>query len=447
MECSLKNLSKLIKTNLFKGTIILTSSMFLIRIIGFLFRIFLIGHIGEEGLGLFQLILPVQVIGFSLCIAGFETAIAKMVSEQKDDYSKIIIFKKLIYLSIITSIVFAMLIFVFSDYIAYRFLLEPRCEKMIKYLSIVFPFAVVHSCICSFYIAKKIPSLSAISTLVEQIVRVLMIFILIFILKKCHYTINPVVVVYGSIAGEISAAVFCYVKFYKDYSKILLQISKRKLNFDASIPDKKEIVSYVVPLTSNKLMLSVLQSIQSIMIPLQLTKYGVTNTEALSVYGIVLGLILPLICFPGSLINSLGKLLLPKISFLHANKKNEEIKKYISSIIASCFIYGVLCFVFFYLCSNLICHILFKNNYGIYIRLLSFSCPFIFLSVILINILNGLGKTKTAFIHSVFSTLIQLGSIIYLVPVIGITGFIIGITLSYVLVTILNYASIVKALM
>ena len=74
----------LLKSVVIKGTIILTAAGILSRVIGFFYRIFLTRLIGAEGMGLFQMIMPVAGIVFAVCSAGVQTAISKFCAERKD---------------------------------------------------------------------------------------------------------------------------------------------------------------------------------------------------------------------------------------------------------------------------------------------------------------------------------------------------------------------------
>ena len=75
------NLSRMIKNPLVIGTLFLTISGALSRIIGFFYRIFLSHTIGAEGVGIYQLIFPVYVLCFALTSAGIQSAISKYVAE------------------------------------------------------------------------------------------------------------------------------------------------------------------------------------------------------------------------------------------------------------------------------------------------------------------------------------------------------------------------------
>ena len=59
------------------GTIILTLTGLLSRLIGFFYRIYLSRLFGEEGMGVYQLLSPVLSLTFSVTAAGLQTAISK----------------------------------------------------------------------------------------------------------------------------------------------------------------------------------------------------------------------------------------------------------------------------------------------------------------------------------------------------------------------------------
>ena len=65
------------------GTIILTATGLITRVIGFFYRIYLSRLFGEEGMGIYQLLSPALSLSFSLTAAGYQTAISKYVAAQK----------------------------------------------------------------------------------------------------------------------------------------------------------------------------------------------------------------------------------------------------------------------------------------------------------------------------------------------------------------------------
>ena len=59
------------------GTLLLTGTGFLCRILGFFYRIFLSRTIGAEGLGIYNMVHPVFGICFSLCAGSLQTALSQ----------------------------------------------------------------------------------------------------------------------------------------------------------------------------------------------------------------------------------------------------------------------------------------------------------------------------------------------------------------------------------
>mgnify|MGYP000511984051 CR=1 FL=1 len=100
---------------------------------------------------------------------------------------------------------------------------------------------------------------------------------------------------------------------------------------------------------------------------------------------------------------------------------------------------GSLCTTVFYFGGNFAGTILFHNtDAGLYIRTLSFICPFLYTNIALTSILNGLGKTGTTLVHSVLGILLRISFVIFAIPVLGIRGYLYGLLLSEILLSLLH---------
>ena len=66
------------KQNFIKGTFILTCTGLASRVIGFFYRIFLSHSIGAQGLGLYQLMVPLQNLVLALTTSGIQTALNRL---------------------------------------------------------------------------------------------------------------------------------------------------------------------------------------------------------------------------------------------------------------------------------------------------------------------------------------------------------------------------------
>ncbi len=425
---------------LIMGTLILTITGFITRIIGFYYRIYLTRLFGEEGMGIYQLLNPVLALSFSLTAAGYQTAISKLVAERSAGRSGSLFQPMLAGLSISLplSLLCNAVIFYLADIIGTCLLLEPRTVSMLRILSFSIPLGAVHSCINGYFYGKKKTSVPAASQLLEQISRVGCVFaVSAYALSRGEVpTIN--VAVLGLTFGElismlisVGAIYVCYAKEHhaSDSLPPVRSRSPRHL-----LPTYISILSMALPLTANRIVLNLLQSIESVSIPAKLKVYGYDTSGALSVYGVLTGMAMPLIFFPNALTGSVAVLLLPIISENNALGNMDAVKKAIFRTMKYCGALGFVCMCVFCLFGDLIGTTLFDSKLaGHFIRTLGFICPFIYLDTTLSSILQGLGKAGSIFAMNVISLLVRLAFIFLAVPRVGITGFLWGMLASQLL--------------
>lgn len=298
------------KNAVFKGTIILTFAGVISRVIGFFYRIFLTRQIGSEGMGLFQLVTPILGISFALCSAGIQTAISRF-SAAKEKKSAWLTAG--LVLALPTAIAFSFFTYFYAEFIACRILLNSNCTPLIQILAFAVPFSTFHNCVNGYYLGKKQAGLPAFSQLLEQFARVGTVYLYTRYCIQIGKEITVLCAVYGNLAGELASTITC--------SAALLFDKQAKIQAAHLSECIKKIFTFSVPLTANRLLVHLLQSGESILIPAQLILYGCTQSEALSIYGILMGMSLPLILFPSAITNSMSVMLLPEVSGAQSQKK------------------------------------------------------------------------------------------------------------------------------
>ena len=197
-----------VKRTILKGTVILTLTGFATRFMGFFYRIFLSHTFGEEGVGLYQLIFPVYALCFSLTSAGIETALARCVAKRasvgKKKEARTLLVTAMA-LSASLSVIVMLVLQRYAGAVAAQFLQEERCTDLIIILSYAFPFASIHSCIVGYYLGLKETKIPAFSQLIEQIVRILSVYIFYLIGMKNGTRFGISIAVVGLVAGEIAS--------------------------------------------------------------------------------------------------------------------------------------------------------------------------------------------------------------------------------------------------
>ncbi|MCH5251038.1 MAG: polysaccharide biosynthesis protein [Lachnospiraceae bacterium] len=443
------------KNPLIIGTVILTLTGLLSRFIGFFYRIFLSKVFGAEGMGIYQLVSPVLALSFSLTVSGIQTAISKYVASETSTHDYKSSFRTLWAGFVLAmSISFACMAFIYrySDWIAVTFLLEERTAPLLRIISLSIPMATVHSCINGYFYGIKKTFIPALSQLSEQIVRVGSVYLIYHICLKNNMTPTISFAVVGLVIGESASMMVSLVAILvRSYHIFGRRIPAKVQSFTGGrlIATYHSIINNLlklaVPLSANRILINVLQSIEAVFIPNRLMAYGLSNADALGVYGVLTGMSLPLILFPSALTNSISVLLLPIVSEADANGNKNAVTKAILKSIKYCMLMGFACTALFLIFGRMAGRILYNNELaGSFILTLSFICPFMYVASTLNSILNGLGKTSLTFAYSIISLIVRLLFVFIAIPVWGIKGYLWGMLASQMLQTLLCTVSALR---
>lgn len=423
------------------GTLLLTGTGFLCRILGFFYRIFMSRTIGAEGLGIYNMVHPVFGICFALCAGSIQTALSQYVaSNQKKGRA---VFCTGLFISLTLSLLLALLICNTSSFIARYLLLEPRCEPYLLIMALSVPFAALHACINGYYYGMQKSHVPAFSQVAEQVIRMGAVFGIVQLLQQSDREITVSLAVYGHLIGEMASAAFTFICLF------LFPPAKNK-NDSLSFPDAEPalpgskpsfsprttsyalpLMALALPLMGNRLVLNLLTSAEAIWIPNRLTIYGLSTSDAFSIYGVLTGMALPFIMFPSAITNSMAVLLLPSVAQAQAQGNQKQISSTVSMALRYSLYMGILCTGIFCLYGLDLGSSVFQSpSAGAYIRILGWLCPFMYLATTLGSILNGLGKTSSTFIQNVCALCLRLVFVLIGIPTLGMKAYLWGILAS-----------------
>ena len=431
------------KNPIIYGTLILSFSGLFCRGIGFFYHLFISRTFGEEAMGIFQLTSPILMLAFSLTGAGMQTAISKytasLVAKSKTETANFYLFYGCL-ISFILSTLYSLLIFYNSETIAIHILGEKKCALLLRICSFSFPLSSLHCCFNGYFYGRKNTKVPSFTQIVEQIVRIGSVLLIYSLYRMHNMTPTIAITCLGMLLGEATAlflsAMFYLHKFRSSLSPMPLPLlTNKKNNFFFSWEIPGQLLSYSIPLTLNRVFVNLLQSYEAISLPSALKNYGYSSKAALSIYGVLTGMALSFVMFPSTFTNSVSVLLLPTVSEAESqsneNTQNKKLTRIIHRTILFSLALGVLCTLFFYFFGNYCGEILFQSTLaGRFIKILSFLCPFLYLKLTLCSVLNGLKKTKETLWINLFSISLRLTSILFVVPNIGIYGYLYGLLLS-----------------
>lgn len=414
---------------LLKGTLILTLTGFLSRIIGFFYRIFLSHTIGAEGMGIYQMIFPIYGLCLAISSAGIQTVLsrqiaAKMAVKERHGAFRILICGLL--LSLLLAGCSGIVLHRNAAFLAENILKEPRCTSLLRLLAYAIPFAVIHACITAYYYALRSTKIPAVSQLLEQAVRVFASWIIWKVTLQNGAALTPLLAAAGILCGECASALFSFIMIQLEFSKH--HYHPKKLQIAAA---SRTLIKDSIPLTANRVFIGLLTSIEAFLIPIQLKAAGMDGSEALSIYGVLSGMALPLILFPSAITTSVSAMLLPSVAAAQASDNMDRISRTVEMTIKYCLILGIFSFGFFFQYGSDLGNAIFGNaDSGMYISILSFICPFLYLNGTLSGILNGLGKTYLCFWQNFAGLLVRILFIYAAIPALGIRGYLFGLLAS-----------------
>lgn len=417
------------KRVILQGALILTIVGFVSRIIGFFYRIFLSHAIGAEGVGIYQLIFPVYSMAFSLTASGIQTAISRNVSGRmavNDRKGAREVFFAGLVLTLGGTLAASLFLYHEASWIASFLLKESRCGSLIRFLALALPFAGVHSCVGGYYLGLKKTGVPAISQLVEQMARVSVSYLVYLIFLEKGLRPTPVLAVIGLVFEEILSALFCMTAAAVHFGK-----NRCGSRTSASSLPFGGLLELSLPLTANRVLINLLQSVEAVCIPLRLQLSGLAVSSSLSVYGILTGMALPLVLFPSAITSAISVMLLPAVSEAQASGHQGRISRTLEGTVQYSLILGILCTGIFLCFGEPMGQILFDSTLaGRFILIMAWICPFLYLGTTLTSILNGMGKTLTTFWQNAISLLIRILFVWYAVPRFGITGYLWGLLVS-----------------
>lgn len=432
---------------LLKGTLLLTITGFVTRILGFFYRIYLADMLGAHYLGIYQLIFPVYAICFTIYGAGIQTALSQVIASEKNQNDNVCSVMKIFRTgtAIALLLAFGLQFFMWwkAEWIALHFVMEPALTPYLRIMAVFFPFCCLSACINGYYYGIQDAKIPAITQVIEQIFRIFFVFgMTFFMMPDATVEENCCIAVWGLADGEISSCFFNVWKLWKhcrdrsDSGKRKLYRQHRQNGCSAGI---RSLLWLASTLTLTRLFITFLNSVETVLLPAMLKRYGCSSEEALSIYGVLTGMTFSFLLFPSTITNSLAVLLVPSVAEADAAGDTRMIRRSISLSIRYCLLLGILCTGIFMVFGKELGLVIFHNELaGDFLVTLSWLCPFLYLGTALTSIINGMKKTHISFVITAVSLGVRILFLLWAVPVYGMRLYLIGLLVSQLLQVLLE---------
>ena len=409
---------------------ILTSTSLLMKFAALIFNIYISNQIGSEAVGVFSLVMAVYLFFITVATSGLNIAVTVIVSEKfalNKNQQAIKAIRTCIFFSLLLGIAAGGLILLFSNFITSKCLHNMVSSRPLFYIAIGLPFIAMSSCISSYFATIRKAYKNAISQVFEFTIKMFATIILLKINISNGVEAICISLILADVISEICSFTLIFILY-------IIDIKLKKLEDIRSFGQRINILKIAFPVAVTSYIRSGLSTLKQLIIPTQLEKSGISCSRALSQYGMINGMVLPVITFPTVFTDSYSMLLIPEFSTYLAQKNYKAINYIANKIFKiTCAFTMCICSIFFIFSNDLGLAIYNNIEIGYYFKIFTPFIFFMYMDHIIDCILKGLNKQFGVMCCNILDLSITTCFIYFLLPVLGIKGYVLSIFFSEVL--------------
>ncbi len=398
----------------------MTFAMIVFNISNLCYNIFISNRLGAEEIGLFHLVGSVFSVGISLCVSGMSLTATRLLSDMPKlsglMCSDGIIFKCLS-ISFITSFFATTFLYVGSDFIATSLLGKSEASSYIKTLSLCLIAVSVSSVLGGYFTAfGKVKAISTGRFFGEISNWGFTFFFLKYSEDKCMAIVKAMML-------SIFIQCVCDIFFWRFFANKHLR-QKAEVSFN-------QIIRLCTPIALGSYLRQGLSSLENLLIPKRLK---LLSADALSKYGMLKGMTMPILFFPSVLISAFVSLLVPEIARRFSQREKNSVG-YVSLLSLNYIIRFGLCvsFIFFMWSSEIASKLFSDKSVGDWLHLLAFLPFFMYVDSVTDAILKGLNEQVFSLKVNTIDAISRVVMVFFCVPVFGVRAYIAILYISEIL--------------
>lgn len=414
--------------SLVKTVALITGFSILTRIAGFLFRVYLSRAIGAEALGLYQVAFSVFIVLLTIVSSGLPFIVSRLtasyrVGENHKKQSGLLM--SAIIIGLVVSALLCGCVLIFRNVFSKLFT-DASCMMILIVLLPALVFSSVYSVVRGALWGQGNYFALCVSEFFEQIVR---IFVCVLMLSPVASVVTNSVSAAWSLTIACAASMVFVLLLYFVYGG---RLSKPK--------DFKQLLRRSTPITGVRVGGSLAQPLVALIIPARLMSIGYSSSQAMSLFGVAVGMTMPLLFVPSALIGALSTALVPDISMAVAKEDTKHIETRIRTSIIFALLISAMVVPLFAGAGEEIGQFLYGNSLS---GLILASSAWIMLPMGLNNItsslLNSLGYEIRSCINYFIGALVMFLAMWFLPIICGINALFWGMGLCMCVTSALNF--------
>ena len=424
------------KMPIFYSALLLTGVNLLLRLVSTSFQVYASGKIGAAGIGLLQLVMSVGAMAMTLGMAGIRTTAmylcAEEIGKKRPENVRWVLSGCFVY-SILCSGAIAAALYAAAPFLAEHWIGDVRTVNAIRLYAGFLPV----SCLCGvmtgyFTAANRIATLAA----VEVAEQLLSMAITMTVLTLWAGN-DPARACQSMILGSgisLCITLTCL---------ILLRLAE-KVKAGPQIPVRARLLQAAVPLALADDLKAGISTTENLMVPKRLALYpGVV--EPLAAFGMVCGMVFPIIMFPAAILFGLAELLIPELARCAAAGSKERIRYLSKRSLRVALIYGCLFCGLEFLLADTLCASLYKTpEAATYLRLYALLIPMLYCDAITDAMIKGLGQQKASVRYNIITSAMDVAFLYILLPRYGMQGYFFSFLITHLINFVLSIRRLLK---
>lgn len=419
---------------IFYNALLLTGVNLLLRFVGTSFQVFLSGKIGASGIGLLQLVLSVGSMAMTAGMGGIRTATMYLCAEsvgQKHSERMAWILSGCVFYSVVLSSLVGYLLFWFAPWIANTWIGNSTIIGAIKLLAVFLPV----NCLCGVMVGhftgvNRIGTLAVVEV-AEQLLSMALTIFLLSVWANDDTARSCLSVIMGSGLGASFTLTTLLLLKWRENSVIGKRFSVRK-----------KLVETAIPLAIADDVKAGISTIENLMVPKRLAHFP-NETAPLAIFGMVCGMVFPVLMFPTAILFGLAELLIPELARCNAAGSVKRIRHLAERSMMMTLIYGTICGGILYLSADNLCMKLYSTpDAGSFLRWYATLAPMLYCDAIVDAMIKGLGQQKICVRYNIITSALDVLFLYILLPKYGMQGYFV----SFLVTHLLNFCLSVRLL-
>ena len=370
------------------------------KLLGFGIRIIYTRMVGSDAINLYSLVMPTYSLLLTIATLSLPVVISKLISEHKTKSIKILSNATII--TLVLNFIVIITIYFTKDFIATTLLNDSRCSTLLMAMALTFPFVSLSSILKGYFYGKQKMAPHTISNIIEQLVRLALIFLVIPKLINMGIVYSVMGLILISIASELASIITFLVFLPKKF-----KITKEDLKPD--MKTSKEILSISIPTVSGRLIGNIGFFFEPILLTNILLFAGYSMDFILNEYGAYNAYTISLLSMPSFFIAAISSSLLPEISKFYYKENLVMVKRRLKQAVILSFIVGSIFSSFIYLFREPLLSTLYNTTKGSeYIEILAPFFVLFYLEGPLQSVLQAIGKSKTTMFITMVAVITKL---------------------------------------